>query len=94
MQSQTWTGSLAASSLLGAAVFAATLIYAVDRIGWVLGLMLGWAPALLMGLAAAVAQLCLSIVISFLPRVRSWSVGPAEVTVMAPVPGAIVPPAI
>ena len=63
-------GSLKAAALVGTAVFAATLIYVVDRTGWGFGLLLGWAPALLLGLAAAVGHLALALMVQAYRRRR------------------------
>ena len=62
-------GSLKAAVLVGAAVFAATLVYAIDRTGWVFGLVLGWAPALLMGLVAGLGNFILALIVQA-PRSR------------------------
>lgn len=56
-------GSLRAAALVGAAVFAATLVYLIDRTGWALGLLLGWAPALLLGLAAAIGHFTIALIV-------------------------------
>jgi hypothetical protein len=58
-----WTGPLKVSVLVGAIVFASTLVYFVDRLGWALGLVLGLAPALIMGLATAAGHLALALLI-------------------------------
>ncbi len=56
-------GSLRTAALVGSAVFAATLVYLIDRAGWAFGLLLGWAPALLLGLAAAVGHFVLALIV-------------------------------
>jgi hypothetical protein len=59
-----WRDVLGASLLVGAVVFAATLVYLADRVGWVLGAILGLAPALVLGLAAAGGHFVLALTVS------------------------------
>lgn len=79
-------GSLKAAVLVGAAVFAATLVYAVDRTGWVLGLVLGWAPALLMGLLAGVGNFILALIVRAPRRRRQGAPLPEGGELMDPAP--------
>ncbi len=75
-----FAGRLWTCALVGAAVFAATIVYLIDRIGWPLGLILGWAPALLMGLAAVVCQVSMALIVEAHCR-RTGPVGDSELKV-------------
>ena len=65
-----WVGSLGASAAVGVLVFAATIVYLIDRVGWGLGLVLGWAPALLMGLSAAAGHFAFVLILAGKSRRR------------------------
>ena len=56
--------SMRASGAVGAMVFAGTLIYCIDRMGWPAGILIGWLPALVMGVVASVAHLGLSMAVA------------------------------
>jgi hypothetical protein len=62
-----WRGVAGVSLLVGAIVIAGTLVFLADRIGWVLGVVLGLLPALLLGLTAMLGHLVVTLVLSLAP---------------------------